>query len=231
LENEFQRHWEKTVADQRIHGTTRQQVAAMFAQEKKFLLPLPPDLFPCFQEGKRTVHRDSYVEVEHAYYSVPPEYISQWVWARWDGREVRLFNQRWEQIKLHARLAPGQFDQTLGLGGGQGSLERQMAYWLKRARELGEPCGLWSQGVLERKGPIGLRSIMGLVSLSDHHTFKSLNTACASAVSRGAWRLRDVRALLDQHSREIQTYLDLARSHPLIRDLAEYGLFLQNPTS
>jgi len=34
------------VADVRIHGTTRKQVAAMFAQEQKALPPLPPDLFP-----------------------------------------------------------------------------------------------------------------------------------------------------------------------------------------
>ncbi len=109
-ESEFLRHWEKTVADVRIHGTTRQQVAALFAQEQKTLLPLPPGLFSCFQEGQRTVHRDSYVEVDKAYYTVPPEYISQVVWVCWDRHEVRVFNQRWEQIKLHAHLSPGQFD-------------------------------------------------------------------------------------------------------------------------
>jgi transposase len=230
-ENEFLRHWEKTVADVRIHGTTRQQVAALFAVEQKSLLPLPPDLFPCFEEGKRTVHRDSYVEVDKAYYSVPPEYIGQVVWVRWDSREVRLFNLRWEQIKLHAHQQPGQFDKVLGLGGGHGPLERQLDYWLKRAQELGGPCGLWSQGVLERKGPLGLRSIMGLLGLTDHHSFKTINDACASALSRGAWRLRDVRALLEQRHREVQTHLSFAQSHPLIRNLAEYGLFIQNKTS
>jgi transposase len=227
-ENEFLRHWEKTVADVRIHGTTRKQVAALFAQEQKSLLPLPPDLFPCFQEGQRTVHRDSYVEVDKAYYSVPPEYIGQVVWVRWDGREVRVFNPRWEQIKLHAHLQPGQFDKVLGVGGGHGPLERQLDYWLQRAQELGAPCGQWSQAVLQRKGPLGLRSIMGLIGLSDQHSFKTLNDACASALSRGAWRLRDVRALLEQRQREVQTHLSFAQSHPLIRNLAEYGLFIQN---
>lgn len=158
-ENEFLRHWEKTVADVRLHGTTRQQVAARFAHEQPSLLPLPPDLFPCFQEGQRTVHRDSYVEVDKAYYSVPPESLGQNVWGRWDRREVRIFNCRWEQIKLHAHLSPGQFDQALGLGGGHGPLERQLDYWLKRAQELGGPCGQWSHDVLQRKGPSGLRSI------------------------------------------------------------------------
>jgi hypothetical protein len=226
-ENAHLWHWEATVADLRIHGTTRQQVAARFAQEQPALLPLPPDLFPCYQEGKRTVHRDSYVEVEHAYYTVPPEYIGNWVWARWDGREVRIFNQRWEQLALSVRLQPGQFDRVRGLGGGEGPLERQIAYWLQRAQQLGAPCGAWAQGVLDRKGPIGLRSVMGLVGLTDHHSFKSINEACASAVSRGAWRMADLRTLLEQRCREVQTHLEFARSHPLIRDLAEYGLFIK----
>jgi hypothetical protein len=39
--------------------------------------------------------------------------------------------------------------------------------------------------VLQRKGPLGLRSIMGLIGLTDHHSFKTLNDACASALSRG----------------------------------------------
>jgi transposase len=226
--NEFLRHWEKTVADVRIHGTTRRQVAALFAQEQKALLPLPPNLFPCFQEGKRTVHRDSYVEVDKAFYTVPPEYIGQGVWVRWDSREVRVFNQRWEQIKLHAHLPPGQFDKVLGLGGGDGPLERQLDYWLKRAQELGAPCAQWSQGVLQRKGPLGLRSIMGLINLTKDYSFKTVNDACASALSRGAWRLRDVRALLEQRQREVQTHLSFAQSHPLVRNLAEYGLFIQS---
>jgi transposase len=230
LENEFLRHWEKTVADVRIHGTTRQQVAALFAEEQKALLPLPPDLFPCFREGKRTVHRDSYVEVDKGFYTVPPEYISQEVWVRWDSREVRIFNQRWDQIKLHPHLQPGQFDKVLGLGGGDGPLERQLDYWLQRAQELGSPCGSWSQAVLARKGPLGLRSIMGLVDLAHHHSFKTLNEACASALSRGAWRLRDVRTLLEQRQREMQTHFSFAQTHPLIRNLAEYGLFIQTKT-
>ena len=230
LENEFLRHWEKTVADLRIHGTTRKQVISMFAEEQKALLPLPPDLFPCFEEGKRTVHRDSYIEVAKAYYSVPPEYIGQWLWVRWDGREVRIFNQRWEQVALKIRLQPGQRDKVLGLGGGQGPLERQVDYWIKRAQELGTACGLWSQGMIEHKGPIGIRSIMGLVNLTNHHSFKKLNDACASALSRGAWRLRDVRTLLDQHPGEIQTYMNFAQNHPLIRNLAEYGMFIKIKT-
>ena len=226
--NEHLAVWERTIADPRIHGTTRQQVSARFATlEKAALLPLPPSLFPVFHEARRDVHRDSYVEVERAYYAVPPEYIQRSVWARWDTREVRLFNERWEQIGLHRRLERGQFSECLGLGGGRGPLDRQIAYWQARAMALGEPCGQWAAGVLERKGPIGLRTLMGLISLADTHPFRALNDACQRALAHGAWRLRDVRTLLEA-SPATQLPLAFQSHHPLIRNLAEYGLFIQN---
>jgi len=81
------------VADRRIHGTTRKQVSSHFEQaEKPSLRPLPLDLFPCYQEATRQVHRDSYVEVKRAYYQVPPEYIGQRLWVRWDSTMVRVFD-------------------------------------------------------------------------------------------------------------------------------------------
>lgn len=219
--------WEGSVADLRIHGTTRQQVGARFAVEKAALLPLPPSLFPVFHEARRGVHRDSYVEVERAYYSVPPEYIQREVWVRWDTREVRIFNERWEQIALHRHLERGQFSECLGLGGGRGSLDRQLAYWQERAGALGEPCGRWAASVLAHKGPIGLRSLMGLIALAETHPFRALNDACERALVHGTVRLRDVRALLATPATR-QVVLPLRSHHPLIRNLAEYGLFIEN---
>lgn len=227
-QNQYLAEWERTVADVRIHGTTRQQVSARFAIEKAALLPLPPNLFPVFHEARRSVHRDSYVEVERAYYSVPPEYIQCEVWVRWDTREVRVFNSRWEQIALHRRLERGQFSECLGLGGGHGPLDRQLAYWQGRAAALGDPCGRWAAGVLEHKGPIGLRTLMGLLALSDTHSFRALNQACESALAKGTWRLRDVRMLLEGARPATQTTLPFQSDHPLIRNLAEYGLFIQS---
>ncbi len=93
--------WETHVADQRIHGTTRRQVGALFlSAERDALLPLPNSLFPCFNEGRRSVHRDGFVEVDKAYYEVPEEYVTRTVWVRWrwDHRLVRVFNTRRDAV-------------------------------------------------------------------------------------------------------------------------------------
>lgn len=51
--------WERTVADTRLHGTTRQQVGRLFAHvEQPALRPLPAMVFPFFEEAPRTVPRD-----------------------------------------------------------------------------------------------------------------------------------------------------------------------------
>jgi len=229
--------WEANVADRRIHGTTKRQVAEHFKAEQPFLQPLPAALFPCFQEGRRTVQCDAHVEVAKAFYHVPPEYLRREVWVRYDSRQVRIFIQQKDTtlklIQTHRRLEPGQFTQARGLGGGQGPVQAQLRYWLNRAQQLGTSCAQWARELAGQRDIDGIRSLMGLVHLTDRHSFAALNQACAKASAKGTWRLRDVKALLD--SRETQTQLPFEEHHPLIRNLSEYGLFLrqqtQTPTS
>jgi hypothetical protein len=85
-------HWEERWADTRIHGTTKRQVA--FAEERLYLQPLPLEPFRYYQYGERVVHLDGHVEVERAYYSVPPGRIGTTVAVQWDGRVVRLLARR-----------------------------------------------------------------------------------------------------------------------------------------
>jgi hypothetical protein len=51
----------------------------MFAEEKPFLQPLPLEPFRYYQHGQRVVHLDGCVEVEAAYYGLPPGWIGRLV--------------------------------------------------------------------------------------------------------------------------------------------------------
>lgn len=224
-ENVHLRWWEEHVADQRLHGTTRQHVGRSFTQrERPALSALPPMPFPCFQEGQRAVHRDSYVEVGRAYYAVPEEYIGRQVWVRYDGRLVRVFNLRMDPLATHARLEPGRFSTVLP---GQRRVERSAAYWCERAEALGAGCGAWAQRIHAERGPQSIRVLMGLVHLARSVGSQRLDLVCAAAVEHGAWRLRDLRRLLDQEPPPRQlTFLD---RHPLIRELGEYARLVPAP--
>jgi hypothetical protein len=74
-QNDHLLDWELTIADTRIHGTTRKQVGKLFEDERSALGSLPLDYFPCFQEARRKVSRDGHVSAGKAYYSLPPEYL------------------------------------------------------------------------------------------------------------------------------------------------------------
>jgi transposase len=215
--------WESQIADKRIHGTTKQQVGKIFAEvEKPRLLPLPAGLFPVFEEAQRTVHRDGHIELARAYYSVPPEYVGRKVWVRWEARLVRVFNLRLEQIALHTRHEPGKFatDPAHIHDRKRTLIERGADYLLDRCRLIGKHSGTWAEQMFKQRGPLAIRVLHGLLALAEKHPVAQLEAACRQAIQYGAWRLRDLRALLDRAPAPQLTFLE---KHPLIRDLEDYG--------
>ena len=116
--NEHLQWWTANIADKRIHGTTKRQVHTHFeTSEKSALKSLPQGLFPCFEEARRSVHRDSYIEVKGAYYEVPAQHIGKQVWARWDSTMVRVFDDKMQPLASHTRLEKGKYTRVLGVGG------------------------------------------------------------------------------------------------------------------
>jgi transposase len=222
-ENLFLLDWESGVADTRIHGTTRQQVGKVFQEvERSKLLPLPVSLFPAFEEAPRSVHRDGYIELQRAYYSVPPEYVGRQVWARWESRLVRIYNQRREVIAVHALAEPGKFTTDLNHlhSPHRHVIQHSLDYLLDRARLIGAHTGSWAEAMMAQRGPIGTRVLHGLLSLAQKHPVKALESAAQKALHHGAWRLRDLRALLEAAGPAPQ--LDFLETHPLIRSLDTY---------
>jgi len=226
-QNRFLTEWEASVADTRIHGTTRKQVGKLFVEvEKPALLPLPPGRFPCFAEAQRIVSRDGHVEVAKAYYSAPPEFVGRPVWARWDGHVVRLFDQHLRQIAIHAQREPGRFatDNQHIAAEKRGGIERGAAWWLSKASAIGPHAGSWTEDLVGQRGIHGLRAIMGLVGLTHRHPTGAIEEACRVAQSHGAHRLRDIRNLLKRaESAAVQQQFDFVAEHPLIRSLSDYS--------
>lgn len=220
-QNRFLADWERGVADRRIHGTTRKQVAALFELERPHLKALPPDLFPCFDEGRRIVQRDGFVEVRGAYYEVPAQHIGMSLWVRWDARMVRVFDPRMGCIAAHRRLEPGQFSRTLGAAGGRGSLAENLAHWMGRARRLGPGCARWAEAQAKSHGISAFRVLAGLCKLAERHSIGALDAACAKAAANGTLRLKGLRALLEAGA-PVPVQTSFIEEHPLIRPLSEY---------
>ena len=224
-ENQFLMNWEAQVADQRIHGTTKQQVEKLFQAERRALLPLPAERFPFFHEAHRAVHQDGHLEVDKAYYSAPPEYVGHRLWVRWDARLVRVFNDRWEQVAVHAKAEPGRFrtaaehipkEKVSAVERGTDALLRQVA-------AVGPHTRQWAEATTQARGVEAVRVLVGLKHLAGKHPSDDLEEACRVALTHGAYRLSVIRQQLARHGQE-QRQFEFLESHPIIRPLSDYSL-------
>jgi transposase len=225
-QNDFLLNWETTIADTRIHGTTQQQVAKLFEEvERSTLGPLQIERFPFFHEAKRRVHRDGHVEVDHSYYSTPPEYFRQSLWARWDSRLVRLFNEQMQEVCVHVKQhKPGTFSTHPAHIAAEkiSGVERGTEWLLKRARCIGAHADQWAQQVIRTRRIEGVRTVMGLVSLAKRESCAAIDKACEIALSYGVFRLRSIRQLIKRQAAK-QEQLEFMEEHPIIRSMDVYG--------
>jgi transposase len=225
-QNTFLLQWEQTVADTRVHGTTRRQVGKHFTDvELPALEPLRTDPFPSFHEARRKVSRDGHIEVERAYYSLPPEYLARRVWARWDGRLVRIYNDRMEQIVVYAKQEPGRFRTRPEFIASEkiSAIELGAARLLSRVRSrIGPRSGCWAEAMIEARGVEGTRVLLGLLSLANRHSIADIERACEVATGYGAYQLRTIRALIQRQAPK-QELMEFLSDHEMIRPMSEYG--------
>jgi transposase len=219
-------HWEERWADTRIHGTTKRQVAAMFAEERPALLPLPLEPFRYYQYGERTVHLDGCVEIEAAYYGVPPGWIGHRIPVQWDAERVRLLNPRTgELLREHLRQLRGGRriqDEDLPKQTPPGTLQL-----LIRAGKAGKRIGALCEAMHHNDGQAAVRRILGVLSLAKKYGAAIVDDACAVALEMGTGDYHFLRRWLEHHP---QRPLSLRQVDPLIRQLTLYRDFIDNKT-
>ena len=230
LQNAHLDRWEKTVADTRLHGTTKKHVGAAFeGTERACLKPLPKDRFPYYEEGRRKVSRDGHVAVNRAYYSAPAEYLGHDVWVRWNSQTVRILNHRMESIALHCTQSAGRFS-TLGEHihpSKSHMIERGIEFTLRKVRLLGPHATRWAESTIETRGIPAARVLQGLLSLSKKYKTEQIDRACDTAWRSKAFDYRTVKRLLETRSAAQQQTMEFMGDHPIIRSVAEYGDFVR----
>jgi transposase len=215
--------WEENWADTRIHGTTKRQVSAMYAEERPHLVPLPVEPFRYYQHGNRTVHLDGCFEIAGAYYRAPPELLGRLVPVQWDDRCVRLIHpsthllvREYPVEKRGHRHSPPEYQPrrtpptTLEL--------------LARARHVGLLC----MEIHRRDGEDGVRRIFGVLAQARKHGPMALERACTLALEAGVPSLRFVRVYLEKHPSAPP--LTLRQVDPLIRELTHYRSYINHLT-
>jgi transposase len=226
---EFLERWNRTVAQVRIHGTTRQQVLKHFLEvEQPALQPLPAEPFGLFQVGNRTVHPDGHVEVDGAFYSVPHTLVGQQVRAQWNGHLVRVYRvdadgQR-QAVAVHLHVKAGAYStrrehRPLHRPARQAAYE---AILLGKAEHIGPHALAWAQAVIVERGVRAYRLLQGLISLTRNHPRERVDWACGYMLQYRLFRYGTLRRLIEQAA--AQTPMPkLLQEHAVIRDLSVYA--------
>ena len=218
--------WEQRWADTRIHGTTKRQVAAMFAEEKPRLLPLPLEPFRYYQYGERIVHLDGCVEVEAAYYGAPPGWIGRVIRVQWDELYVRLLDPKTGQLlREHVRQKRGWYRIKEEDHPKRTPLRTSQLLW--RAGRAGSHIGTLCDAIHRQQGEVGVRRILGVLSLAKKYGTAAVDEACAAALEMGVQEYRFVRRYLERCP---QAPLSLQQVDPLIRELVQYRDFINYKT-
>jgi transposase len=210
--------WEERWADTRIHGTTKRQVAAMFAEEKPHLRELPLEPFRYYRWGERTVNLDGCIEVEAAFYGAPPGWIGRRVRAQWDELHVRVLHPKTGQLlREHLRTRRGHH--RIQERDRPSRTPRSTEALLRRAHFAGDHVGTLCEQIHKTEGEHGVRRILGVLSLAKKHGPAAVDDAAQAALEMGAPSYRFVRRYLE---RRPPVPLSLRQVDPLIRQLTLY---------
>jgi transposase len=218
--------WEAHWADTRIHGTTKRQVAVMFAEERPALGPLPLEPFRYYRFGGRTVHLDGCVEVEAAYYGAPPGWIGQRVHVQWNDLHVRLMDPKTGQLLREHLRAPRGYHRIDDRDRSTRTPPTTLAL-LGRAATAGVSIGAVCRAIHAQGTAHSVRQMLGVLALAKKHGVAVVEDAAKAALEIGVPTYRFLRKYID---RRPPVHLTLRQVDPLIRQLTLYRDLIDRKT-
>jgi transposase len=193
--------WCRNRAGMRIHGTTRQRPAEVFAQlEAPALLPAPeqPYRVPAWSEAK--VQRDFHVRAHNAFYSVPWRLAGQQVSVRADGTLVKICH-RGLVIRTHPQQPaggrvsdPADFPPDTDV-----YARRDVDKLAKMAAARGEAIGVYAARILDIPLPwTKMRAVYTLIGLARTYGNDAVEQACAAALELDVVSVPKIRSIVEK---------------------------------
>ncbi len=193
--------WCRNRAGMRVHGSTRQRPAEVFAQlEAPALLPAPvePYRVPAWSEAK--VQRDFHVRAGNAFYSVPCRLVGQQVSVRADGTLVKIYH-RGQVIRTHPQQpAGGRVSEASDFPPDTDIYARRDVDKLARmAAARGEAIGIYAARILDTPLPwTKMRAVYTLIGLARTYGDGAVEQACAAALELDVISVGKIKSIVEK---------------------------------
>lgn len=230
--SEFCKEWLATVANVRIHGTTKKIPKDIFETvEKKTLQPLPVQEFISSKLSKAKVNSNCHISYQNNYYSVPYSYIGETVDVLEINNIIKIvFNDK--EIALHSisKNTKGHFNTKIEHYPHNKNITSKEI--LSRQRETMSTIGA---GALEFfdlyinkcSNKYDYKSISGIISLQKKYDNETINNACIRALSYGALTYKVVKKICESNLSNLpietnETYINTNETH-ISRNVSDYN--------
>jgi len=110
---------------QREHYVKKEQIADLFTAEQEALIPLPRERFRVFTLEKVKTDKYSFIHFDKNQYSTSPEYAECEMWLEIGVSELRVLNEKYEQIAVHARKYGHKIEPVIDFENYIGALSRK----------------------------------------------------------------------------------------------------------
>jgi transposase len=193
--------WCRVRAGMRVHGTTRQRPAEVFAQvEAPALLPAPEQPYRVPAWGEAKVQRDFHVRAQNAFYSVPYGLIGQQVTVRADGTLVKIYH-RGQVVRTHPQQPaggrasdPADFPPDTDV-----YARRDVDKLAKMAAARGEAIGIYAARILDTPLPwTRMRAVYALIGLARTYGSDPVEQACAAALELDVISVAKIKSIVEK---------------------------------
>jgi|SRR5271169_2553723 len=219
--------WCRDIAGTRVHGTTRQHPAEVFAtEEAPRLAPAPCEPFDVPIYSHLKVAPDRHVQIARALYSVPGEPIGQPLSVRADARTVKLY-WRGQLIKVHPVVAPGRrHTDAADLPAELNAYAMRDLDALKRKASVhGAHAGAYAAALLEHPLPwTKMRQVYRLPGLVRRHGAERVDEACRRALDAEAVNVGLIDRMLTRDNPPEVSARPPGAASRFVRDTADFAV-------
>ena len=228
---EFLDEWLKTIANVRIHGTTKKVPAEVFGEiERKELLPLKTEDFVISDFSTSTVMPNCHISYKGNYYSVPYIYIGEKVDILALDNLIKI-SHKGKEIALHHLIKDEKGKHQTNKNHYPSKKNITSEQIRSRQREemaqIGEHALIFYEMFMKNsKHKYDYRTISGILSLRKKYDDKTIDNACHRAYTYGALKYKTVKNICEKGIDLLpvatnETYVN-PKETSLSRDLSEY---------